>query len=306
MPSLRQLEYLVALSQELHFRRAAEKVNVTQPTLSAQLQELEKRLGASLIERGSGKVLLTPLGREIAERSQKILAQVQDIRDLARSSAHGFRGTVRLGVPPTLGPYLLPHIVPRLHSQHPDLKLYVREGKPRDLLSDLMGGDHDLAVVPLPVTSTDITVRSVFREPLKLVAAPGHPLAVRGNATRSDLAGEKILAMEPGHHLHDQVAHLCEQCGAELLRDYEGTSLDTLRLMVGMGVGLAFLPALYVRSEVGTRGEMEVVDLKGPALSRQIAIVWRATTVHAPLFEAVTELVRNTVRNHLKELILLD
>ncbi len=135
MPSLRQLEYLVALSQELHFRRAAERVHVTQPTLSAQLQELERRLKAPLIERGHKEIMLTPLGREVVARARIVLAQVQDIRDLASSSEHGFEGTIRLGVPPTLGPYLLPHIVPQLHADHPSLKLYVREDKPASLVT---------------------------------------------------------------------------------------------------------------------------------------------------------------------------
>ena len=299
MPSLRQLEYLVALSQELHFRRAAERVQVTQPTLSAQLQELEKRLKAPLIERGVKGVMLTPLGVEVAARARNVLAQVQDIRDLASASQHGFDGTVRLGVPPTLGPYLLPHIVPHLHTTYPSMKLYVREERPGNAVTQLLAGSHDLTIVPRPVQNQDVVVRPLFAEPLRLICAPDHPLVEREQVRLKDLAGEKVLAMEVGHHLHDRVSRLCEECGAELLRDYEGTSLDTLRHMVGMGVGLAFLPNLYIHSEIRNRNEVSVLNLTGPNLQREIALVWRSTAVHGELYGEMADLIRRVVGDEL-------
>lgn len=307
MPTLRQLSYLVALADHLHFRRAAESVHVTQPTLSAQLQQLEKRLGADLVERG-GPVVLTPLGRELAERARAVLAQVEEIRALAAASPHGHTGTIRLGVPPTLGPYLLPHIVPRLHAAHPQLKLYVREGRPSDLQAGLGAGTFDLVISPLPIAGGDLAVEALFREPLRIAVAPDHRLAGAGTGRseragrieRADLADEAVLSIEPGHHLHEQVAALCEDYGARLLRDYEGTSLDTLRLMVGMGVGLAFLPALYVRSEIGERGELVVLDLAVNPY-RQIGLAWRARSVHAPLFEQIGGLIRE-VADDLREI----
>ena len=284
MPTLRQLSYLVALADELHFRRAAERVHVTQPTLSAQLQQLEKRLGASLIERGGSKVMLTPLGRRVAERARSVLASVDEIRSLAASSQHGLAGTIRLGVPPTLGAYLLPHVVPKLHADYPDLKLYVREGKPGDLQERLLAGEFDLVITPLPVVRTELVVAPMFREALKVVVAPDHALARGTGAIRKeDLQGEDVLAIEPGHHLHEQVARICEDVGARVLRDYEGTSLDTLRLMVGMGVGIAFLPELYVRSEIGDHGELVVLDLATPPY-RRIGLTWRETSVHSERF----------------------
>ncbi len=305
MPTLRQLTYLVALSQELHFRRAAERVNVTQPTLSVQIQELEKRLKAPLVERSSTRVMLTPLGREVTDRARRILSDVQDIVDLAASSQHGFEGTIKLGVPPTLGPYLLPHIVPDLHANYPDLKLYVQEGKPQDLQMDLQEGIYDLVISPLPINHSDLEVERLFREPLHVVAAPDHPLASKERIERSDLAGESVLAIEKGHHLHDQVVQLCEDLDAKLLRDYEGTSLDTLRLMVGMGVGLAFLPALYVRSEIGSRGEISVLNHKTPNLYRQIGLTWRKRSAHAPLFTEIADLIRAIAEKKLPEIAVI-
>ena len=305
MPSIRQLEYLVALSEEMHFRRAAERVNVTQPTLSMQIQQLEKRLDVSLVERGSMHVSLTPVGREIAERSRKVLAEVQDIIDLAAASQHGLHGTIRLGVPPTLGPYLLPHIVPELHARHPDLKLYVQEGKPSDLQSQLQSGAFDLIVSPLPISQSDLEVERVFREPLNIVTAHDHQLASKPKIDRDDLRGVSILAIEKGHFLHDQVKAICEEFGAKLLRDYEGTSLDTLRLMVGMGVGAAFLPALYVRSEIGNRGEVAVLKLKAPSLHRQVGVAWRKRSVHAARFADMSELIREVASAKLPEVTVI-
>ena len=305
MTTLRQLNYLVALSQELHFRRAAERMNVTQPTLSAQIQELERRLKAPLVERGAGRVMLTPLGREIADRARRVIADVQDIVDLAASSQHGFEGTIRLGVPPTLGPYLLPHIVSDLHSNYPRLKLYVREGKPADLQDELHTGLFDLVISPLPISHSELEVERLFREPLQLAVAPDHPLTTKTEIKRSDLVGQNVLAIEKGHHLHDQVSQLCEDFDAVLLRDYEGTSLDTLRLMAGMGVGIAFLPALYVRSEIGSRRELAVLELNAPNLYRQIGLTWRKRSVHAPLFKAVAELVRTIAEARLPEIAVI-
>ncbi|MEM7300042.1 MAG: hydrogen peroxide-inducible genes activator [Pseudomonadota bacterium] len=303
MTTLRQLSYLVALAQELHFRRAAERMNVTQPTLSIQIQELERQLKASLVERNAGKVMLTPLGREIVERARSVLSDVEDIKNLAAASQHGFDGTIRVGVPPTLGPYLLPHIVPELHANHPDLKLYVKEGKPHDLQLELKEGVHDLVISPLPINHSDLVVVDLFREPLQVVTAPDHPFARRGQIERKDLAGQKVLAMERGHHLHDQVFYLCEEFKAEPLRDYEGTSLDTLRLMVGMGVGIAFLPALYIRSEIGDRGEIAVINLRASNLFRQIGLAWRQRSVHAQLFTEISDMVRTIAIDRLPEVI---
>ncbi len=305
MITLRQLEYLVVLSQELHFRRAAARVNVTQPTLSAQIQELEKRLDAPLVERGGGKVVLTPLGRDLAERAKRILADVRDLTNLAAASHHGFDGTIRLGVPPTLGPYLLPHIVPELHAEYPGLKLYVREGKPDALQADLQSGSFDLLIGPLPMNENVFDVERLFREPLLVASAPDHPLAARQRVERGDLSGENVLTMERGHHLHDQVRQLCEEFDARVLNDYEGTSLDTLRLMVGMGVGLAFLPALYVRSEIGDRGEVAVLEFRAGSLYRQIGIAWRKRSVHAPLFKDMAAMIRRTAADRLDEVTVL-
>ncbi len=289
MPTLRQLSYLVAIAEERHFGRAARRSHVAQPTLSTQLAALEGKLGARLVERAAGRVALTPLGRDVVARARRVLDEVQDIVDTAARAQHGLGGTLNLGAPPTLGPYLLPHIVPPLHRDYPGLKLYVKEGTPRDMQEALAAGRLDMLLTPLPVVHRNLEVARLFREPLLAVAAPDHPLANRDRPHSRDLRGERVLTLEAGHHLHDQVLDLCNDLGATLLDDYAGTSLDTLRHMVGMGVGISFFPALYVHSEIRDRSEVTVLDLEDLALEREIGVAWRAASGLADAYRGLAD-----------------
>ncbi len=296
MLSLQQLRYLVAVAETLHFRRAAEKTNVTQPTLSGQLRELEDRLGVQLVERSRAKVVLTPIGREITARAQRVLRDVNDIITLAKHDQSQLGGTIRLGVLPTLGPYLLPYILPELHQSYPQLKLYVREGMPSELLSRLDDGSLDLLLFPLPLKGADTVTVRLFREPLWIVAPRDHPLATKREAERSDLKGEAVLALEQGHRLHEQVRDLCEQYGANLSLDYEGTSLDTIRQMVGMGMGLSFMPALYVASEVLEDRQVIARHIRGKAPFRLIGMAWRKHSARQEEFNTLADLIRQTLK----------
>lgn len=172
-------------------------------------------------------------------------------------------GTYRLGVTPTLGPYLLPHILPAIHRRYSAVKLYVREDVPRNLEAGLVARDHDLILTALPVDEDRITVVPFLHEPLKLVMSAEHRLAKKRRIDRRDLAGESILTIEEHHHYHRQIQDLSDRLGAHVLRDYGGTSLDTLRQMVVMGMGIAFLPALYVRSEIHRPRELRVTSVHG-------------------------------------------
>ena len=263
MPTLRQLQYLVAVADLKHFGRAAVAVNVSQPTLSQQLQTLEARLGATLIERRPGSAELTPVGREIAERARAILIKVKDIEEIAELAQVDVVGTIRLGVTPTLGPYLLPAIVAALHHDYPSLRLYIREGIPVDQLDELSRGKLDLLLAPLPLNDPSLTVEPLFREPLHLIAPPNHPLADAPHPIAAHhLRGIPILSLEARHHLHNEVRSLCEEYDMVLLRDYEGTSLDALRQMVGSGLGLSILPEIYVRSDVGGGAGIKLVPVE--------------------------------------------
>lgn len=275
LPTLKQLEYFVALADTGSFKSAAEHCGVSQPSLSIQLANLEKRFGQILVERSRPGVILTPAGREVLERARGILAATQNLVDHFEASRSGLSGKIRFGASATLGPYLLPHVIARLHARHPDLSLYIREGTPDVLVQGLGRGDFDLILVQLPVRGDFETIR-LFREPLELVVARDHPFATQGCVPRSALKGATVLSLGPAYALRQQVADLCEALGARLRSDYEGNSLDAIRLMAGMGMGLAFLPALYVRSEIGAEdSDVVVVPIEGPRILRSVGLVMR-------------------------------
>ncbi len=302
--TLRQLSYFVALSDTGHFRRAAERCGISQPSLSTQIQALEQALGVALVERSRSGVALTPVGRDIVARSRAILEDVQGVIDHAGIARHGLVGTIRLGAKPTLGPYLLPHVVARLHRQYPDLNLHIREGGPRDLESELSRGVHDVILAQLPISGSELVAHRLFREPLYVVLAADHPLASRETIAASALQGLRVLSLEPQYQLHEQVDDLCREFGAILERGYEGNTLDALRQMVGMGMGISFMPALYVRSEIGSRSEVVVRPLEGRTISRSVGIVWRKSAGRAEAYERIADVMRDVVRRKFKNLTL--
>ncbi len=304
MLTLRQLCYLVALDDTRHFGRAAERCGISQPSLSAQIQTMEEGLGVQLVERSRGLVALTPVGREVVTRARAVLEDVQGIVDFTAGAQHGLLGTIRLGVKPTLGPYLLPHVVAKLHRQYPDLKLYVRETAPIHLESELSSGIHDVILAQLPVAGRDLITHRLFREPLYLVLAADHPLAPKERIAVTDLQGLPVLSLAPGYHLHEQVNALCKEFNATLIRDYEGTSLDALRQMVGMGMGAAFLPALYVRSEISTRGEVVVKTLERKSFTRSIGLAWRKSAGRADTYREIANIIRTVAARKFKDLII--
>lgn len=298
LPTLRQLEYLIAIEECRHFRRAAERLGVSQPTLSAQIKALEDRLGVTLFERSRSAVILTEAGQQILEIARRVAHDVQQIRDVAKRNATAFSGVIRLGVPPTIGPYLLPHVVPTLHRAYAALKLYIREALPRSLPGDLIEGRHDVLILPLPIDRQDIEAAPLFREPLLVALPADHKLAEQMELHRADLKGQSILALEPGHQLYEQVEAICEEVGATIQFDFEGTSLDTLRQMVGMGMGLSILPGLYVRSELEKDKGVVVRSLKGRAISRTIGIAWRRRSPREAEFLKLSDHIRMAVRRH--------
>lgn len=302
MPSLQQLRYLVAVSETLHFRRAAEASHVTQPTLSAQLRELELRLGVQLVERSRSRVIMTPIGAEIARRARTVLRDVDEIRNLAKLSQTRLGGTLRVGVVQSLGSYLLPHIVPDLHTRHPDLRFYVREGLPETLVGRLEDGSLELLFYPLPLNRADLVCVPLFEEPLLVVMSNEHPLAGRSTIVPADLRRETLLTLEPGHRLYEQVRALAEEFGADISHDFEGTSLDTLRQMVAMGMGLSLLPALYVRSEVAREDLVVARPMAGDPPSRTIGMVWRRSSVRDGEFRDLAAILSDILEKNLPEI----
>ncbi len=306
MPSLRQLQYLVALSQTGHFRLAAEKVGVSQPTLSAQLSSLERRFGVQLVERNRTPVILTAAGERILALAKRVVTTVQEMHDTAQSHRQGMSGVVRLGLPASIGPYLLPAILPKLHASYPQLRLHVRENFPDALPDALAAGTHDLLILPLPVRGGDFVCRHLFREPLFLAVSTDHSLAAQDAIDPKNLEGQSVLALEKGHSLREQVQSICQDCGAHTLHDYEGTSLSTLHQMVAMGLGIAFLPGLYVRGAAGSQFGIKLLTLNSKPLHRTIGLVWRSSSQDAQTYNRIAEHICEAVKQHFPEFITLD
>ncbi|MBV1894962.1 MAG: LysR family transcriptional regulator [Rhodobacteraceae bacterium] len=304
--TLKQLRYLVALAEEKHFRRAAEVCGVSQPSLSVQLQKLEEQLGSRVVERGRAGVTFTPVGRDVVTRARSILMDVQAMSDFAQTAQYGLTGTIRLGVQATLGPYLMPRIAARLHREHPDFKLYIRESLPSQLEAELLAGKHDIILSKLPSRGADIVDAPLFQEPILFAVSADHPLATKDHVVPSDLTGLPVLSLSRGYHLHDQVHALCKEFGAEVIHDYEGTSLDALRQMVAMNMGTTFMPALYAKSEINKGGDVVALPLKGRRVFRSVGLFWRKGAGRAPAFVKLNNFVREVVQTDFQELMALE
>jgi LysR family hydrogen peroxide-inducible transcriptional activator len=299
--TLKQILYFAAVSDHGSFRRAADRLEVTQPTLTAQIAALERALGSKLFERSRSGSPLSAAGRELLPNARRVIEEAHGFCDRASSLSGGTAGTYRLGVTPTLGPYLLPTILPEIHAEYSDLKLYVREGAPSDLEEELKNAQHDFILTTVPVRSRELVVAPILREPLKLAIAQEHRLARKSRINRADLFGEEVLTIGEHHLFHRQILELCERVGASVRRDYEGTSLDTLRQMVVMNMGLAFLPALYIRSEIRDSHELRVADVNGVRVLRNHALVWRRRTPARALFRQIAERIRGIVATRLSD-----
>lgn len=295
--TLRQMRYLLALEETQHFREAAESCGISQPSLSVQIKTLEDALGLTLVERGRAPVRLTLAGREVARRAREILDATQGILDLSVTLKSGLGGTIRLGTSVTLGPYLMPHVVGDLRETNPDLRLYIREAIPRDLLRELHDGVHDLILTQLPVSGATLSTARLFREPLSVAMPNGHPLAAREMLNNEDLTGQTILSLSPAYALYDLISAVCAETGADLSREYEGTSLDALRQMVAMNMGLTFLPALYVESEIeGRARDVAIRPFRGRRFARSVGLVWRTASGAGSAYERLAAAMRDTAR----------
>jgi LysR family transcriptional regulator, hydrogen peroxide-inducible genes activator len=286
VPTLRQLEYLVAVADARHFRRAAAKVNATQPTLSGQLKALEDRLGVLLVDRTRAKIELTPVGEKVVEVARRMLADSVALRHIVSGDGQGdtLSGLVKLALPPTIGPYLLPKIIPALRRKYPKLKLYVREDAPHNLVVGLDQDVHDLIITPLPAGLADMEAVPLFVEPLFVGISDedGHPTG--SPFDRAQLKNAVLLALGPGHQLHDVTQQIANETGARISTEYEGTSLDTLSEMVLLGLGVAIFPALYVQNMKDRDTSMRFLPLSGPPLERTIGLAWRASSSRAPAY----------------------
>lgn len=291
--NLQDLRYLVAVADHRHFGRAAEACFVSQPTLSTQIKKLERELGVELIERNPRRIMLTSVGESVVERARVVLRETDNIREVARRSTDPEAGSLRIGLFPTLAPYLLPHVVPVLHERFPKLELLLVEEKSAVVHQRLREGQLDVGLLALPVHDDHLHCEPLFSEEFVLAVPTDHPLSrVKGSVRTSVLSGDNVLLLEEGHCLRDQALSICQLAGAEERSGFRATSLETLRQMVAAGVGVTLLPQLAVQPPVPQSGDVDLVRFDAPAPSRQIAMFWRRTSAYADFLPQVAEVIR--------------
>lgn len=273
-PTLRQLEYIVTVSRLGRFGLAADVLNVSQPSLSAQISTVEQELGLRIFDRNRGGVQVTAKGEDFIRRSQKILADVQDLRHAMASDAP-VGGRLRLGVLPSIGPYLLPQVIKKVHHARPGLRIVVREENTRDLEQGLKSGRFDL-IISTPEDHPNTIQQRLFNEPLWIGVAVDDVLASdRHGVTSGDLRDRLILTLDQSHRLSRIVYALAAECGGVVSDEYEGTTLDSIVLMAASGVGVAILPDLYARRQGLYRDEVRLRPLTIANANRDIALLAR-------------------------------
>lgn len=283
LPTLRQLQYLKLLSETGSFSRAAEAAHVTQPTLSAGIQELEKILGSSLVDRNRSGVILTAVGAEAVARVGGILAQAEDLVQACRGAGQPLTGRFRLGVIPTIAPFMLPGALPALRERFPKLRLFLREDLTQRLIHDLKAGVLDAAVIALPYDMNGLEWTHVADDELLAALPAGHRLGASARISPHNMEGEELILLEDGHCLRDHALAACGLGGQRFNRDegFAATSLATLVQMVGSGLGVSFLPAMAVASGLADAAHVTVRPLDAAGMSREVVVAWRAGSTRA-------------------------
>jgi LysR family hydrogen peroxide-inducible transcriptional activator len=298
--NLRDLRYLVALADERHFGRAAERCFVSQPTLSAQIRKLEEYLGVPLVERQPKRVSLTDAGAKIVERARRALQEADAIVELAKTDRDPLAGALKLALIPTVGPYLLPHVAGPLRRALPRLKLMLYEYQTAPLLEKLHDGELDLGILALPIPLDGMETATLYDEPFTVAMPANHPLAERDRVRLEDLRGETLLLLEDGHCLRDQALEVCSRIRLNQEQDYRATSLETLRQMVAAGHGITLLPELAAAAPVGTARGLRIRPFSKPTPVRTIGAVWRKSTTRGKAIEAVIATVRAAMKEESK------
>ena len=291
--TLRELRYLIALADRGHFGRAAEACHISQPTLSTQLKKLEADLGVVLFERTNKTLNITPIGRKIVDQARRVLAEAEAIVELSRETVAPLIGSLTLGMIPTLGPYLLPWLLPPLKHAYPDLRLILHEDLTDVLIERLRSHRIDTAIVALPIPGVDLEIRTLFDEPFFFTCPRDHPLAQAKTVNEADLRKQKLLLLTDGHCLRDQALAVCGQREASIEHeagDFRATSLETLRQLVAAGLGSTLMPALAV---AGAGDQGYAVRPLATGASRRIGLVWRRAYPKGADLELLATLIRD-------------
>lgn len=292
IPSMRQLRYLIAVSEEGHFGRAAESCFVTQSTLSAGIQDLEDLLGVLLIERTKRRVAMTPLGLDIVERARRIIREAEEITDAARAGGDKLSGDLRLGVIPTIGPYLLPQVQRQLRKAYPNLRLYLREEQSKNCVDMIARGQLDVIILALPYPVDGLETMKLGDDGLVVACPKNHELAKRKKVDEGILASEPLMLLEDGHCLRDHALESCPLVASARNEVFQATSVNTLVQMVANGLGITLLPEMAVPVEAGRASNVVTIPITGARKAREIALCWRKGTVRADEYRLLGEVFK--------------
>ncbi|MFM2485544.1 DNA-binding transcriptional regulator OxyR [Celerinatantimonas yamalensis] len=294
--NLRDLEYLIALQEVKHFRKAAEKCFVSQPTLSGQISKLEEELGLLLIERTSRKVIFTHAGEDIAAKARQILLEVKGLKDIAKNYQAPLAGPLHMGLIPTVAPYVLPKIVPPIREHFPDLELFLYEEQTSALVKGLEEGELDCLILAILPDMERFGRIDLYREPLLLALPKMHPWHQRERVAIEELKGHRVLMLEDGHCLRDQALGYCFTAGAKEDTSFKATSLETLRHMVAADCGITLLPELAVPPAGEDHADLCYKRFVEPQPGRTISLVYRMHSVRRPCFNELAKLIQGLIQ----------
>jgi LysR family transcriptional regulator, hydrogen peroxide-inducible genes activator len=293
--TLTELRYIVALARERHFGRAAERCFVSQPTLSVAIKKLEDELGVTLFERGGSEISITPVGRRVVEQAQRVLEEASLIKQIALEGKDDLEGPLRFGTIYTIGPYLMPQLIPLLHKRAPRMPLLIQENYTARLGEFLKTGEVDLVVLSLPFSEPGIVTQPVYDEPFRVLVPAEHPWSRRARIPATDLCRENLLLLSSGNCFRDQVLQTCSgvprAVNDSMQQALEGSSLETIRHMVASGVGITVLPAAAAEGRTVENRLTAVRPFAPPVPSRRIALAWRRTFPRPRAVEAVRQAI---------------
>lgn len=292
LPSLRQLRYLDALARERHFGRAAERCAVTQSSLSGGIQELEALLEAQLVERTKRRVALTPLGEEIVQRARRVLVEAEHLADLAAAAREPLTGRLRMGVIPTIAPFLLPRLLPELRRAYPRLQLFLKEDLTARLVDDLRAGALDVLLIALPYDCGEVETSILFDDAFQLACHKDHPLARSEPVPLDAVPADSLFLLQDGHCLREHALSACDMGGDRHQQSFEATSLHTLVQMVDNDLGLTMLPKMAVDAGILDGTQVVARPLKSKTATREIALIWRKNSPRRADFELLAEELR--------------
>jgi len=299
--TLNELRYIVAVAQELNFRRAAEKAFISQPALSLAIQKLEDELGLKIFERGKSEITITPVGNAIVEQAQRVLEEAERIREIAAQGQSQFAAPLRVGLIYSIGPYLLPDLIPELKKVAPEMTLEVEENITANLDSLLRNGKLDVIIIALPFGDASILTHPLYDEPFEVVVNNEHRWAGRRSIKAHELAEEKVLLLDSGHCFSNQVAEACPELNRKGAEIQQGTSLETIRNMVASGLGVTVLPASANSARYLSR-LLKVIPFAKPVPSRRIALAWRKSFVRTQAIEALAQAIAQAKITGIKQL----